>query len=251
MKCVCPAVNAYPKGLVQNCGKRSNRDGSPTFACGMLAIHLAAVAFSLFSLSRDDAHAEPAPSFQSLYSFTNGTDGGSPHANLILSGSTLYGTASGGSANASGTVFAVNTNGTGFRTLYTFSQLISLDPFAPGTNIDGANPYGGLVLSGDTLYGTAAYGGTNGDGTVFAVNTNGTDFRLLHTFDYSDGENPSFGLTLSGDRLYGAAYRGGTNGNSGTVFTVNTDGTGFKTLHTFALVPDGLAPQCSLGAAQK
>ena len=39
----------------------------------------------------------------------------------------------------------------------------------PGTNSDGANPYAGLILSGNTLYGTARYGGSSGDGTVFSI----------------------------------------------------------------------------------
>ena len=50
------------------------------------------------------------------------------------------------------------------------------------TNSDGAYPAAGLILSGNTLYGTASGGGTNGNGTVFAVNTDGTGFTVLHTF---------------------------------------------------------------------
>src|SRR5439155_7669597 len=38
-----------------------------------------------------------------------------------------------------------------------------------GTNSDGANPFGGLILSGNTLYGTATYGGSSGRGTVFSL----------------------------------------------------------------------------------
>jgi len=38
-----------------------------------------------------------------------------------------------------------------------------------GTNSDGANPEGGLILSGSTLYGTAHGGGPTDDGTVFAL----------------------------------------------------------------------------------
>ena len=55
-------------------------------------------------------------------------------------------------------------------------------------------------MAGDTLYGTAAYGGSWGNGTVFALGTNGTDFVVLHTFSAlysydgpqtnSDGANP-------------------------------------------------------------
>jgi hypothetical protein len=41
------------------------------------------------------------------------------------------------------------------------------------TYSDGINPYAGLVLSGNSLYGTASAGansgGVNGDGTLFAV----------------------------------------------------------------------------------
>jgi uncharacterized repeat protein (TIGR03803 family) len=53
-----------------------------------------------------------------------------------------------------------------------------------------------LIISGNTLFGTASEGGTNGNGTVFAVNTDGTGFTNLHTFTAlinstnSDGANP-------------------------------------------------------------
>src|SRR5438552_15393411 len=52
----------------------------------------------------------------------------------------------------------------------------------PAINYEGANPNAGLVLSNGTLYGTAAAAGSSGGGTVFAVNTDGTGFRILHTF---------------------------------------------------------------------
>jgi len=37
------------------------------------------------------------------------------------------------------------------------------------TNSDGACPLSGLVLSGNTLYGTAKLGGTGGVGTIFSI----------------------------------------------------------------------------------
>ena len=46
-------------------------------------------------------------------------------------------------------------------------QLIPI--LSSNTNSDGANPYAGLTLSGNTFYGTAKAGGTNGDGTVFSL----------------------------------------------------------------------------------
>src|SRR5206468_3922223 len=97
-----------------------------------------------------------------------------------LSGNTLYGTAYKGGSSSVGTVFAVNTNGVGFTNLHSFSAVPRFS--GPYINSDGANPFAGLILSGNTLYGTAHFGGSSGNGTVFAVNTNGTGFTNLHSF---------------------------------------------------------------------
>jgi uncharacterized repeat protein (TIGR03803 family) len=173
--------------------------------------------------------------FTNLYSFTSGGDGGGP-SGLILSGNTLYGTAVLGGSSGNRTVFAVNTDGTGFKTLYSFTASSG----TWDTNSDGANP-GGLLLSGNTLYGTAANGGSSGYGTVFRVNADATGFTNLHSFTSgSDGGGPS-GLLLSGNTLYGAAGGGGSLG-SGTVFSLNTDGTGFTTLYSFTGGNDGSGP---------
>jgi uncharacterized repeat protein (TIGR03803 family) len=181
-----------------------------------------------------------AQTFTTLYSFTAtsnfiNSDGANPRAGLILLGNTLYGTAFNGGSSGFGTVFAVNTNGTGFTNLYNFT--VTSGPF--NINSDGAEPSAGLILSGNTLYGTASLGGGSGNGTVFAVNTDGMDFTNLHGFTAvsgsginSDGGTPYAGLILSGNTLYGTAAYGGSSGE-GTVFAVNTDGTGFTNLHSF------------------
>jgi uncharacterized repeat protein (TIGR03803 family) len=167
---------------------------------------------------------------------------------LLLSGNTLYGTAPFGGTNGTGTVFALNTDGTGFTTLHSFTAV----PPYPGlyTNSDGVNPSADLVLSGNTLYGTCYRGGTSDAGTVFALKTDGTDFTVLHSFpayspapDYtnSDGGGLFSGLVLSGNTLYGAAYSGGSSGN-GTVFALNPNGTGFTNLHSFMANSDGAKP---------
>src|SRR6266478_4414227 len=110
-----------------------------------------------------------AQTFTVLHTFIK-SDGGFPHGDLVLSNNTLFGTTqNGGSAN-NGTVFKVNTDGTGFTNLYSF------------TNSDGAAPHGGLILASNTLYGTTIYGGASGWGTVFKVNTDGTGFATLYSF---------------------------------------------------------------------
>ena len=137
------------------------------------------------------------------------SEGANPNAGLILSNNTLYGTAAAGGSSGAGTVFAVNTDGTGFRILHSFTG-----------GSDGANPQAGLILSSNTLYSTAYSGGSSGEGTVFAVNTDGTGFTNLYSFTGGgDGANPIPGLILSSNTLYGTTEAGGRSGN-GTVFSL-------------------------------
>ena len=168
--------------------------------------------------------------FRTLYSFTGVTDGATPSAVLILSSNTLYGTTTDFDIYAFGKVFAVNTDGTGFRTLYSFTG-----------GSDGGDEDTGLILWGNTLYGTTSGFHIHAFGTVFAVNTDGTGFSTLHSFTptsdsypftNSDGATPEAGLILSSNTLYGTTQGGGAFGN-GTMFSINTDGTGFRNLYTF------------------
>ena len=178
--------------------------------------------------------------FTNLYSFTSATfgwnqDGAAPSSGVFVAGNILYGTTQDGGANGLGTVFALQTNGGGFTNLHNYSG-----------GDDGSGPAAGLVLSGDTLYGTTKDGGANGNGSVFALKIDGTKLTNLYSFSAlsnvyvnayesyatnSDGAEPSAGLILSGGRLYGTARQGGSFGN-GSIFAVNTDGTGFTNLHS-------------------
>lgn len=103
---------------------------------------------------------------------------------------------------------------------------------------DGYAPVAGLALDGGTLYGTTISGGTGGNGTLFRLNTDGTEFTNLHYFAWSDGANPGAGVVCSDGVMYGTTQSGGGTGN-GTVFRVNTDGSGHTVLKSFpALVPE-------------
>ena len=168
--------------------------------------------------------------FSILKHFT-GTDGANPAAGLVLYGDMLYGTtwAGGISSNTNwpggtnnlGVVFQVRTDGSGFAVLKHFQ------------GNDGANPRAELLLSGTTLYGTTTSGGTwPPQGTLFQINTQGTDFRVLKYFTGSDGSNPRAPLSAYGLTLYGTTYSGGTNQpqQNGTAFKINADGSGFVML---------------------
>jgi len=108
--------------------------------------------------------------FTAIKLFTNSVEGASAHAALTLSDNVLYGTTATGGMWNFGTVFKVNTDGTGYTVLKDFE------------GDDGANPYAGVNLSGGVLYGTTANGGTSNTGTVFKVNIDGTGFAVLKDF---------------------------------------------------------------------
>jgi len=194
--------------------------------------------------------------FTTLHSFSSGSGGAYSSAGLVLSGNTLYGTDYGNLGR--GTVFGIRTNGTDFTNYYAFTSG-NLNGNGILTNSDGANPHARLILSGNTLYGTAEHGGSSGKGTVFAINTDGSGFTNLHSFaagaynsfglyTNSDGANPSAGLALSSNTLYGTASHGGSSGN-GTLFVLNTDGTGFTNLHNFTATPPYPQPQTNRDGA--
>ena len=108
------------------------------------------------------------------------------------------------------------------------------------TNYEGVFPACTLVLSGTNLYGTASEGGDLGGGTVFMIDTNGTALTTFHAFATTNGitgtnlggARPRSGLTLVSNVLYGTTFTGGPSGN-GTVYKINTDGSGFATLYNF------------------
>jgi uncharacterized repeat protein (TIGR03803 family) len=185
--------------------------------------------------------------FTNLYNFTassgpyptTNSDGAYPDSGLILSGNILYGTAPYGGSAGNGTVFAVNTDGTGFTNLHSFVNAS-----------DGVVPWAGLILAGNTLYGTTLNGGSLGKGTVFAVNTDGAGFTNLHSFTGSGGAYPNAGVIVLAYTLYGTTQQGGSSGN-GTVFKVNINGTGFTNLHSCTAAPystnsDGVHPVAGL-----
>jgi uncharacterized repeat protein (TIGR03803 family) len=188
----------------------------------------------VFALNTDGSGFTNLHSFTALPFYQSGTntDGAYPYSELVLSGGTLYGTASFGGAFGFGTIFGLNTNGAGFTNLHSFT----------GTS-DGANPYAGLVLSNGRLFGTTSSGGSSGDGTIFAINTDGSGFTNLYNFTAlestsgtnADGANPRAQLVLAGNVLFGTAPSGGTSG-FGTAFSIHVDGTGFTNLHSFTAI---------------
>lgn len=163
-----------------------------------------------------------------LHSFEGPPDSSrNPRGSLTLSGSTLYGTTYYGGSDDIGTVFQINTDGTSYELLHSFT----------GSPDDGKFPIGAVTVSGSMLYGLAGSGGLgtgSGNGVLFRMNADGPNCTILHYFEglAFDGENPRGSLTLSDTMLYGLAYDGGLN-DDGVLFRVNTDGTGYRVLYDF------------------
>ena len=147
------------------------------------------------------------------------------------SSGTLYGaTPNSDEFGGPGTIYSVDQSGNE-SILFNFSGGI------------GGGPYGDLLRTPDgTLYGTAAFGGSNNDGVVFKVDPAGKE-TVIHTFAGSpnDGAHPYAGLLQ--DRFgnnYGTTFDGGAH-NAGTVYKIDTSGN-LTILYSFTGSKDGGHP---------
>jgi uncharacterized repeat protein (TIGR03803 family) len=150
------------------------------------------------------------------------TDGSDPYAGLLLaSDGFLYGTTEmGNNGSGLGTIFRMNTTGTTFSTLHTFTG-----------GSDGQKPQAPMIDGGDGLiYGTTIFGGTGGSGTAFRLRTDGTSYQVIHAFTNTDGTNPQAAVTrIVGGLLYGTTSSGSTG--QGTIFRMTITGALFGVAH--------------------
>jgi len=168
----------------------------------------------------------PPPAESVLYSFGGpnaNTDGVNPIFLMQAADGNFYGTAPLGGASNNGTVFKL-TSGGNHSTLYAF----------PVPNSGTYSP-NGLILDGNTLYGTTASGGQqfmggSGGGSLFSLTAAGVEKQVyafcgcIDNLGYFEGIQPN-GLILSGSNFYGTTFTNGQN-SSGTVFFVQANGNG-------------------------
>jgi uncharacterized repeat protein (TIGR03803 family) len=164
-----------------------------------------------------------------LHAFAGGSaDGANPSSGVIRDPSgDLYGvTSKGGVANA-GVVYKIDTSG----------QETVIYSFAGGKS-DGAGPNSLIRDDAGDLYGTAATGGTNGQGVVFKIDTTGHETVVYH-FSGGDGGGPLGVVIDSAGNLYGATASGGAL-SFGVVFKIDADGE--QVLYSFKGAADGGNP---------
>src|SRR5579863_4948528 len=151
-----------------------------------------------------------------LYNFNPAIrEGIGPQSSLIFDAfGNLYGTTYIGGVNSCngmsfycGTVFELSPAQDGWteKVIHNF-----------GNGADGANSSAAVIFDASgNLYGTTAYGGAYGYGTVFELspNANGSwSEKVLHHFNFDgrDGFNPTAALILDGSgNLYGTTPGGG------------------------------------------
>jgi uncharacterized repeat protein (TIGR03803 family) len=171
---------------------------------------------TVFELAHGDDDITTLASF-------NGSNGEDPLSALVIDGSgNLYGTTSAGGASNDGTVFEL---GHGSGTLTTLASF---------NGTDGQDPEAGLVMdaAGD-LYGTTAFGGGSGYGTIFELAASSMTIATLASFNGSNGQNPQAGLIMdSSANLYGTTSGGGAFFD-GTVFELVAGSSTITTLASF------------------
>jgi uncharacterized repeat protein (TIGR03803 family) len=150
----------------------------------------------------------------------------------------IYGMASFGGQNGSGTIFEFNPAGK-FTVLHTFSALD-----ANGLNQDGAYPLRAMVVGKNgNLFGTTRIGGPNaclftkGCGVAWMIDGHG-NFKVLHPFTAGEGHAASL-LQGTDGNLYGCAVWPATSLPpgplpSGTLYRMAPSGQDFQVLYTFS-----------------
>jgi len=162
--------------------------------------------------------------YRIVHSFAGGArDGSQPrYGQLQQVGNVLYGaTLHGGPAN-DGVIFRINTDGTGYAVIHTFS----------GSARDGSLPYSNPTPAGSILIGMTSRGGANQQGTIYALNDDGTGFHILSSFTQATGTQPRGSVAIQGGSLYGMTHLGGTAGD-GVVFRFDLATNQYAVLHQF------------------
>jgi len=149
-----------------------------------------------------------------LYSFQGGDDGGSPVAGLTFDKSgNLYGATESYGANGGGTVFELSpSDGT-----WTFSVLASMS--------GSTGPVVAVTLDkAGTIYGTNYRDGADDYGSVFELSQSGGNWTYTDLHDFTGGDDggyPGGGVTIDPKgNLYGTTVLGGADKYYGVVWEI-------------------------------
>lgn len=139
-----------------------------------------------------------------------GSTGAGPGTLMQAANGNFYGMSPQGGTNSAGTIYQVTPAGA-VNLLYTFTG-----------GLDGGNPESPLVQgTNGALFGTTTMGGTNGNGTFFAISTSGQFTNLV---SFASNSSPSGRLAEGVDgNFYGTTLQGGVS-NFGVGFKITPAG---------------------------
>jgi len=155
-------------------------------------------------------------SYDTLHSF-NGSDGQTPVGSLISDGINLYGATLVGGEYGYGTIYSIKISDGTFTTLHDFGSTL------PNGNYDGKTPSSNLIFANSKIIGATSTGGYNEYGTIFSMDYNGNNYKILTYGRNSWGVYNAASLMFSpiSGRIYGATA-------GGKAFYIYSDGTGLK-----------------------
>ena len=180
-----------------------------------------------------------AANYTVVHHFSPDTEGSYSESGLVLLNGKLWGTTQeSGTGNSNvqhwGTIFAIDTTGANFETVYRFDRFTGHGPDGPLTVYDGK------------LWGVTQFGGNTfdedsnlGQGVIFRIDSSGSNFLVVHNFEFqflrplTTGVHPYGGLTVSNEKLWGSTLDGG-DGN-GVAFTIDTTGANYHEFNVFDL----------------
>jgi len=119
-------------------------------------------------------------------------------------------------------LFKIKPDGTDFTKLYDYSD---------GT---GTVPTGNIFLNNDNfIYGYTLYGGANDVGVLYKIGLDGMNYEVIYDLAYSINDYGGALIDTINNTVYGAYfYQPGEN--EGALFSVSTNGTGYKEFLIFA-----------------
>lgn len=172
---------------------------------------------SIFKINKDGSN------YTEIKVFTPPGDLQFPYNGVKVGRNYLYGACGYGGAANKGGIFRMKKDGSSFEVLHEFD----------GTT-DGELPVGApLIARNGKIYGSTGYGGADGYGLLFRMDTTGSNFTILRQLSTSDGNYPWTDMIQASDSLiYGGTSTGGAN-NGGTLFRMNLDGSGFTVIKDF------------------
>jgi uncharacterized repeat protein (TIGR03803 family) len=187
---------------------------------------------------------ETGSNFNVIFDFRSTNLGGRLLRSPVIAASDrrIYFAAEAGGTSSVGAIYRVDRDGRNPRILRHFGDLG-----------DGRTPNAPMEASDGLLYGSTQTGGAAGQGILYRMGKDGSNYAILRSFAVgilsTDGKTPRAQLLESVDGfLYGTTSFGGLS-NRGTIFRIGKDGSNYAVIHDFLLGTNGSGPRDLLEAS--